>query len=858
MESSDRSRPTFSEACLSSITFLTHLRDQAGEDPGNCSLQLAIEDAIGRFQVWAGNIGALQPKSSQKSLEFRLRDAPDIRANIHAALGRLSEVADRALKITNSQLPNRQDDWSHEDSGLTDVAIDPTDELHELSQSIKSSINTLFRLSMLVRRHRPRGRIGPAEDDDGQPPPEDPMDTRHVRDLLPCVNAKPWLAVRLGKAISKRREYIKYREKHRKSLAKVVAADVPGVVTDTGTIATTFVDGEQPRDDQTPAPARSTQTSATSFFSFADEESGPTVPELSDMVLDGVKLDYGEPFECPLCRTIQNVANRLEWKKHVFFDLQPYVCTFEDCSYASELFATRHEWWEHEIDTHRRKWRCSMCATGSVFQKKTDIEAHIRSKHADEIADAQLPFVVKMCHDPIDVDLSACPLCTDWTPDEGDWSGGKGLTGHLARHMQHLALASVPMHIEGLIINLPGEDLYPRNYHDSDYSIATSWQHTIRRDTNTSSTGSDSAFRLSLENVKTLGKMTERISNAAKAPEDTEESVFGRMRNAFGIRRRVRAPVDPVPLSPIDWEAQPYLGSLHQSEGELPDIIPGRVDTGEWPRKPIRGTRVHQFGNRDGERTRSPTSEHIDVGKREESAWAKLRRRMGSVRPDELDDNVFKHGGALDYPDIPGEEFRNPGSIADLESPQSFAAGRPSQPAPRKPLPASFFGSNRLPSEAGTIGPGIYHTDTDEYASWGARLERSSRVKDGPVEGTSSDIEHQEGGPSQIPQETDVGRVETMDKSSKVGQELGTATAGKFDDIEFKPRSASPAPRTPSPISVMDINRLSQLLQRQAQRQASTGKISPYAFEPISPSRSRTSWASDEAVHGPLTESGAP
>ena len=62
--------------------------------------------------------------------------------------------------------------------------------------------------------------------------------------------------------------------------------------------------------------AYSAITSVTSFLSIGDEGQaiGEAIPDLSDMVLDGVHLEYEEPFECPYCRTIRCVSDRGEWK----------------------------------------------------------------------------------------------------------------------------------------------------------------------------------------------------------------------------------------------------------------------------------------------------------------------------------------------------------------------------------------------------------------------------------------------------------------------------------------------------------------------------------------------------------------
>jgi hypothetical protein len=47
----------------------------------------ALEDEIGRFRVWAGNLGALQKGHS--SLDYRLRDSPNL---LSSALKLLNEL----------------------------------------------------------------------------------------------------------------------------------------------------------------------------------------------------------------------------------------------------------------------------------------------------------------------------------------------------------------------------------------------------------------------------------------------------------------------------------------------------------------------------------------------------------------------------------------------------------------------------------------------------------------------------------------------------------------------------------------------------------------------------------------------
>ncbi|KAK4160462.1 hypothetical protein QBC43DRAFT_373017 [Cladorrhinum sp. PSN259] len=456
MASSQHLQASISATCTSATSSLATLREKAGHPSVDNALKFESEDHIARLQLWAGNIGALQPPTSAKSLDFRLKDAPQIVTNIHLALQRIADAAGQASRIINGELPNRTTEQ--------DIEVN---ELNELSLSINSSISTLFRLSMLVRRHRPRGRDPNILTQDGPSTPDDPLDSRHVCDLFPHVRSKQWLVSRLSRAITQRREYIKYRERHRRSLGKVISDDSEGLEAtsnDTGTLATTFV--QEDSEERPQAKAYSVFTSKTSLISFRDDEDGDglTVPELSDMVLDGRRLEYDEPFECPFCRTIQTVSDRLEWKLtwHVlgnmsFFDLRPYVCTFEDCN--SGLFDSRHEWWQHEIDTHRSKWTCTICPPpAALCGSKQEIESHMRVRHSDQVTEAQLPFLVKVSRTQDYLDVSSCSLCLDWPNNSRNQASEKELARHLARHMQRLSLASVPMHIEGLEMIQPEPD----------------------------------------------------------------------------------------------------------------------------------------------------------------------------------------------------------------------------------------------------------------------------------------------------------------------------------------------------------------------------------------------------------------
>ncbi|EKJ76919.1 hypothetical protein NXS19_011110 [Fusarium pseudograminearum] len=413
-------------------------------------LRVTLEDERGRLRVWASNLGALQQDTSKKSLDYRLRDAPLMRTTVALGLENLCSSADRALAIINGSVPNRSATLPSDDGNTKTI-----NELDELLAGIHSAINHLFGISILIRKQQPRGRLLNLDDFTL----ESSQDITYVADRFPKAKSNLWLARRLGNNISKQRKIIQYRQEHRASLAK--ESEQSGVGDTATVVATTYheIDNLE-SSDQVPkgvsSSGMSAFTSATSFQSLRDEEGmGRPIPDLSDMTLDGVQLQYGEPFECPYCRTIQVAANRYEWKRHVFADLQPYMCTIKDCRSGNKSFSTRGEWFEHESNFHRWQWECSWCNTpNSTFPSSESFKQHLNKSHPGMVTGAQMPMIVDACERSIRTfNSGSCPLCEDWKPTSAN-NNAKGFSRHLARHLQQLSLASIPISTPGLEIKI--------------------------------------------------------------------------------------------------------------------------------------------------------------------------------------------------------------------------------------------------------------------------------------------------------------------------------------------------------------------------------------------------------------------
>ena len=150
------------------------------------------------------------------------------------------------------------------------------------------------------------------------------FDIGHVREKHPAGQKNEWLVERLGKAISRRRAFLKYRQEHHEKLSKdwdeiidEIDQKRPETVAMTKhTKATTFiVDSKAVVEKEGSEPGSfGSQTSYEQTVMGEGTETRLAVPPLPKEAFEGVPFAYGEPFQCPLCFTEQTVKNRAAWK----------------------------------------------------------------------------------------------------------------------------------------------------------------------------------------------------------------------------------------------------------------------------------------------------------------------------------------------------------------------------------------------------------------------------------------------------------------------------------------------------------------------------------------------------------------
>ncbi len=93
------------ELCEQTLASL-QVAAKEGGSVGTSSLR-DIQQLRDRFDQWTGNLGALQPASSPLSLEYRLRNSPDVRAVVGSLLGNLVKSLQSATDIAEGRRSNR-------------------------------------------------------------------------------------------------------------------------------------------------------------------------------------------------------------------------------------------------------------------------------------------------------------------------------------------------------------------------------------------------------------------------------------------------------------------------------------------------------------------------------------------------------------------------------------------------------------------------------------------------------------------------------------------------------------------------------------------------------------------------------
>ncbi|CZS85668.1 unnamed protein product [Fusarium graminearum] len=398
----------------------------------NAALEIREEET--RFKIWSGNMGA--HSEGRRSLQYRLRDASHLQKQVMSLLDELSELlGDAFLIVSGERIPwDRveddeefpQDTESESDSEFGDM---PGTEVAQIAQNVSDVVNCLLRLSVAIRNPAPHDRFMSFSSSEASH--YEPFDIQHVKNKFGEI--EPFLADRLGKAISRRREYFKYRESHHLKLKQgldsveedgaesTVASSLPLHAKAAGFNLDAM-------DEDGASNSGLTQTSFASSRADSDKLSVPPLPKEAE---DG-------PFECPFCYMMITASSIDSWKRHVLADLRPYVCLWEDCTAPGMEFTRRYEWMLHEMQNHRKAYNCP-CSCGMTFRVRSQCKDHINKTHPKTFPTSQLDTMIDLNARPMnEKEGSICPLCQE------NISSMKDYQRHVGRHQEQLALFALP------------------------------------------------------------------------------------------------------------------------------------------------------------------------------------------------------------------------------------------------------------------------------------------------------------------------------------------------------------------------------------------------------------------------------
>ncbi|TVY88148.1 hypothetical protein LAWI1_G005905 [Lachnellula willkommii] len=340
--SSPTSIASRAKKCLELFDELLGLPHEPDNRDGQDVSAAEAVDCLGRFKIWAGNIGALQRPELQSSLDYRLRDASASRiaAQIVDLLDELAESIEDACSIVSNARENRTGSSVETPGTAEDIEMPSDDEISEIKEIFKSitdAINNLFRLSMIIRNNTSRDRYAKAAAAALSVPFDDAFDISHVEHKFPALKSKgkEWLVVRLGKAITQRRQYLRYCREHHHKISRehhpiprpqvmqpsgIKPEVVAGLTADarsafsklTSTLAPTQASTLLLTSDQLPeeAPLEDSQ-SQTSYATSNGED-------INSHKLRVIKLEDisrgASHFECPYCWQIQASKSQKTWK----------------------------------------------------------------------------------------------------------------------------------------------------------------------------------------------------------------------------------------------------------------------------------------------------------------------------------------------------------------------------------------------------------------------------------------------------------------------------------------------------------------------------------------------------------------
>lgn len=292
-------------------------------------------DSLSRFMIWAGHVGAHHAATDTRSIDYRLRDAPEIVDRLVEILKELDETLEDTHQVLLSDAGPGESRGEPDFDDDDEADLDIKSELHELVFCLPDLVTSLLKISVLIRKATTRDRY--AKVSTSTEPFLSWFDIRHCYDLFPKLTQRPWLCERLGKALTTRRNYLRYCREHHHKLsheptvsrqsnpiistisAPHLSVPAPATIAHTAstlapTKASTF-EAEKVTPDALQDLYLDDRDDAISQVSFVSSAAQGDEDGMHRIVpLENLSKDPGVPFLCPYCYGMIQVKRERSWR----------------------------------------------------------------------------------------------------------------------------------------------------------------------------------------------------------------------------------------------------------------------------------------------------------------------------------------------------------------------------------------------------------------------------------------------------------------------------------------------------------------------------------------------------------------
>ncbi|UPK92705.1 hypothetical protein LCI18_003640 [Fusarium solani-melongenae] len=346
---------------------------------------ISLDRSRSCFSLWSDGhgvaSGSLDDKfqRSRKLRQATMKTLSHLSSTLIDRLIPVAHISNPKIKGLCDQLSNilEEVNFSHltDDSSTDSTSEYSTVDVHELAEDLKTDVDCLIELDQMIR--------DPATDPEPEMTEADvslsswaphQIFANKIEHRFPRADAR--LFSSLGMVNYQR--YLRCQiERDRNQVHAEQAEQVVEVTT-----------GSKFHDSGLGSSLNPASSYAETIMSYRDGNRSIRIPSLPK------EAKRGEAFPCVACGRSVIITTNSQWKRHLYIDLQPYVCLDTLCQRSDSTFPNHANWLQHLALDHGMEptWeqiKCPLCED-KAGPGKIAITTHL-GRHLEEISLSALP-----------------------------------------------------------------------------------------------------------------------------------------------------------------------------------------------------------------------------------------------------------------------------------------------------------------------------------------------------------------------------------------------------------------------------------------------------------------------------------